>query len=66
MDCTEIVRGMAEARNVPIVVVRDDGARVTHEAAIGSVGKKELETLMARGLTEEQAVDVIIRSMLKG
>jgi Fe-S cluster assembly scaffold protein SufB len=66
MDCTEIVRGLAEARNIPIVVVRDDGARVTHEAAIGSVDKRELETLMARGLSEEQAVDVIIRGMLRG
>jgi Fe-S cluster assembly scaffold protein SufB len=66
MDCTEIVRGRAEARNIPIVVVRDDGARVTHEAAIGSVDKKELETLMARGLSEDQAVDVIIRGMLRG
>ncbi len=65
MDCTEIVRGEAEARNIPIVVVRDDRARVTHEAAIGSVGKKELQTLMARGLDEEEAVDVIIRGMLR-
>jgi Fe-S cluster assembly scaffold protein SufB len=64
MDCTEIVRGAAVARNVPIVVVRDDRARVTHEAAIGSVGSKELETLMARGLDEDDAVDVIIRGML--
>jgi len=37
---------------------------VTHEAAIGSVNKKELETLMARGLDEDSAVDVIIRGML--
>jgi Fe-S cluster assembly scaffold protein SufB len=65
MDCTEIVRGRAEARNIPIVVVRDDRARVTHEAAIGSVDRKELETLMARGLSEEQAVDVIVRGMLR-
>jgi Fe-S cluster assembly scaffold protein SufB len=64
MDCTEIVRGDAVARNVPAVVVRNDQARVTHEAAIGSVGKKELETLMARGLDEEEAVDIIIRGML--
>ena len=65
MDCTEIVRGQAEARNVPIVIVRDDEARVTHEAAIGTVNKKELETLMARGLDEEEAVDTIIRGMLR-
>jgi len=64
MDCTEIVRGKAVARNVPVVVVRDDRARVTHEAAIGSVNRKELETLMARGLDEEEAVDIIIRGML--
>ena len=64
MDCTEIVRGSAVARNVPTVVVRDDRARVTHEAAIGSVNRKELETLMARGLAEDEAVDIIIKGML--
>ncbi len=47
-----------------MVRVRDDRAYVTHEAAIGTVDKKELETLMARGLDEERAVDVIIRGML--
>ncbi len=65
MDCTEIVCDQAEARNTPIVIVRDDEARVTHEAAIGTVSKKELETLMARGLDEEEAVDTIIRGMLR-
>jgi Fe-S cluster assembly scaffold protein SufB len=64
MDCTEIVRGEAVAQNVPIVIVRDDRARVTHEAAIGSVNRKELETLMARGLDEDEAVDIIVRGML--
>jgi Fe-S cluster assembly scaffold protein SufB len=65
MDCTEIVRDRAVARNSPVVGVRDDRARVTHEAAIGSVNRKELETLMARGLDEAEAVDVIIRGMLR-
>jgi Fe-S cluster assembly scaffold protein SufB len=65
MDCTEIVRGRSAARNVPAVIVRDDSARVTHEAAIGSVDRKELETLMARGLSEDEAVDIVIRGMLR-
>jgi Fe-S cluster assembly scaffold protein SufB len=64
MDCTEIVRGDAIARNTPIVLVRNDRAQVTHEASIGAVNHKELETLMARGLDEDTAVDVIIRGML--
>jgi Fe-S cluster assembly scaffold protein SufB len=64
VDCIEIVRDQAVANAIPTVRVRDDRAHVTHEAAIGTVNKKELETLMARGLDEEEAVDVIIRGML--
>jgi SUF system FeS cluster assembly, SufBD len=36
-----------------------------HEAAIGSVDKKQVETLMARGLTEEESVDVVVRAILR-
>jgi Fe-S cluster assembly scaffold protein SufB len=64
MDCTEIVRDEAVAENVPQVIVRDDQAQITHEAAIGTVNRKELETLMTRGLDEDAAVDVIIHGML--
>ena len=64
VDCVEIVRGHAIANAVPVVRVTDDRAQVTHEAAIGTVGKKELETLEARGLDEEEAVDIIVRGML--
>jgi Fe-S cluster assembly scaffold protein SufB len=45
--------------------VNDDRAKLTHEAAIGSVDKKQVETLMARGLTEDEAVDVVVRGMLR-
>jgi len=65
MDCTEIVRDTAEARNTPLVIVRDDQAQVTHEAAIGTVNRKELESLLARGLDEDEAVDLIIRGMIR-
>jgi uncharacterized protein len=64
VDCVEIVRDQAVAEAVPVVRVTDPRAQVTHEAAIGTVDKKELETLMARGLGEEAAVDVIVRGML--
>lgn len=65
MDCTEIVRDAAWASNNPQVVVRDAHAQVTHEAAIGTVNRKELETLMARGMDEDEAVDLIIRGMIR-
>lgn len=65
MDCTEVVRDAALATNTPVVVVRNDQAQVTHEAAIGTVNRKELESLLARGLDEDEAVDLIIRGMIR-
>jgi hypothetical protein len=45
--------------------VLHETAQLSHEAAVGRVNQKELETLMARGLEEEEAIDVIIRGMLE-
>jgi len=66
VDCKEIIQDDAIATAIPIVEVRHPKAHVTHEAAIGSVDTKQLETLMARGLDEEEAVDLIIQGMLEG
>lgn len=65
VDCIEIVQGEAKAKAVPLVNVTHEKAQVTHEAAIGRVNQKELETLMARGLKQEEAIDMIIGGMLK-
>lgn len=65
VDCKEIVQGNARARAVPIVQVNDHRAHVTHEAAIGSVDSKQLETLLSRGLTEDAATDMIIQGLLR-
>ena len=65
VDCMEIVKDNAVAKAIPIVYVTNPLAKVTHEAAIGSVDKKQMETLMAHGLTPEEAVDIIVRGVLK-
>ncbi|TCS71750.1 hypothetical protein EDC61_10893 [Sulfuritortus calidifontis] len=64
VDCLEIVRGHAVASAVPEVKVTHPQAKVTHEAAIGSVDERQIEALMARGLSPEAAVDRIILGML--
>ena len=64
VDCKEIVQDNGIANAVPIVEVRNPRAHITHEAAIGSVDTKQMETLMARGLSEEDAVDLIIEGLL--
>jgi Fe-S cluster assembly scaffold protein SufB len=61
----EIVRITRSPKAIPIVNVTNPLAKVTHEAAIGSVDKKQLETLMAHGFTPEEAVDIIVRGILK-
>jgi Fe-S cluster assembly scaffold protein SufB len=40
VDCMEIVRDRAVAKAIPIVTVTNPLAKVTHEAAIGSVDKR--------------------------
>jgi len=64
VDCKEIIKDNGRAIAVPVVDVRSALAHVTHEAAVGSVDKKQLETLMARGLSEDEASELIIQGLL--
>jgi Fe-S cluster assembly scaffold protein SufB len=64
VDCKEIVQDNGVATATPIVEVRHPRAHITHEAAIGSVDDKQLETLMSRGLSEDDAIDLIIQGLL--
>ena len=65
VDCNEIVQDRGRAKAIPIVDVRHPQAHVTHEAAIGSVDSKQLQTLMSRGLSEDEAVEMIIQGLLR-
>lgn len=65
VDCNEIVQDEGQAKAVPIVDCRHPQAHITHEAAIGSVDSKQLQTLMSRGMDEEEAVEMIIQGLLR-
>jgi len=65
VDCVEIIQGNAQAKAIPIVNVNHELAKVTHEAAIGRVDKRQVETLMSRGLEEEEAIAMVVSGMLK-
>jgi len=64
VDCKEIIQGDGKASAIPIVKVNNPKARITHEASIGSVDSKQLQTLMSRGLDEDKAVELIIEGLL--
>ena len=65
MDCMEIIKDKAIGQSTPIVKVSHPLAKITHEAAIGTVDKLQLETLIAHGLSPEQAVDIIVLGLLR-
>lgn len=65
VDCLEIVHGGGRVAAIPEVRVTHPEAKVTHEAAIGSVDARQMETLMARGLSPDDAADRIILGMLR-
>jgi hypothetical protein len=65
MDCLELVRDRAVGRAEPIVEVSHPLAKVTHEAAIGTVDQHQLETLMAHGLAPDEAIDLIVTGILQ-
>ena len=39
---------------------------MTHEAAVGKIARDQVEYLMMRGLTEDQAVSMIVKGFLEG
>ncbi len=38
---------------------------MTHEASLGKIARDQIEYIMSRGLTEEEAVGMIVRGFLE-
>jgi len=49
---------------IPELEGRRSDVEMTHEAAVGKIARDEIEYLMARGLTEDEATGLIIRGFL--
>ncbi|HPJ25693.1 MAG TPA: SufD family Fe-S cluster assembly protein [Synergistaceae bacterium] len=65
VDCAEVIQGEAKAEASPVVRASHPEAEVTHEAAIGRIANDKIEGLMAKGLDEDQAVDIIVSGLLR-
>ena len=46
------------------IVVNIEGAELSHEAAVGKIADFEIEYLMTRGLSEDEATSAIIRGFM--
>lgn len=54
----------AEIHAIPELSAKTEGAELSHEAAVGKISRDEIEYLMARGLSEEEAASLIVRGFM--
>ncbi len=64
LECKGLVLGKGSQLAIPVLEANVDDVELTHEAAVGKIAKDQVEYLMARGLTEEEAVGMIVRGFL--
>jgi len=66
VECNEIVLGKGSiCRARPFIRAIDPTSSVSHEASLGRFPQKWLDELLAKGLTEEEATQVLIEAMLQ-
>jgi Fe-S cluster assembly scaffold protein SufB len=59
-----ILAGGGRIYAIPELDGRVEGVEMSHEAAVGKIARDEVEYLMARGLSEEEAVATIVRGFM--
>ena len=66
VECSEIVLGHGSiCRARPFIRATDPTSSISHEASLGRFPQKWLDEIMAKGLSEEEATDVLIEAMLQ-
>jgi len=66
LDCQGLlVDKTAKISLIPALICQNKNAQITHEASIGKISGEELTYLRTRGLTEKEAIDLIVSGFLK-
>lgn len=65
MECLGLLLSdYASISSIPVISSRKKGALLSHEAAIGLIADREIEYLMSKGFTEEEAKSVIVKGFM--
>ena len=65
LDCQGLlVDKTAKISLTPRLICQNKNAQLTHEASIGKISEEELNYLRMRGLTEEEAINLIVTGFL--
>ncbi|MFW5892647.1 MAG: Fe-S cluster assembly protein SufB [Bacillota bacterium] len=66
VECdTIILDGESTSDTLPFNIVKNNEAQVQHEASVSKVSEEQLFYLMSRGLTEEEATEMIIMGFIE-
>jgi len=64
LECKGLILRDGLIHAIPEIQGAVVGTELSHEAAVGKIAQEEIEYLMARGLSEEEATATIIRGFL--
>lgn len=62
---TIILDGISKSDTIPTNIVLNNTARIEHEATVSKVSEEQMFYLMSRGLTEAQALEMIIMGFIE-
>jgi len=66
LECRGLILGKGGVQiAIPELEARVADVEMTHEAAVGKIAQDQIEYLMSRGLSEEEAVGIIVRGFLE-
>lgn len=66
LDCMGLLLSEnSSISTVPELTNRNKNATLTHEASVGRISTEALNYLRSRGLTEDEAIDLIITGFLR-
>lgn len=63
-ECDVLMLKDGEVKSIPELVAYSKDAQMSHEAAIGKLSEKEIEYLMTRGMTKDEAISLIVHGFL--
>ncbi len=65
LECNGLLlSNRARIAAIPMLDAISEGVELSHEATVGKVGAEQLNYLMARGLTEDEATSLIVRGFM--
>lgn len=66
IECdTIILDGQSFSDTIPTNIVENNQSRIEHEATVSKVSEEQMFYLMSRGLTEEQAMEMIVMGFIE-